>query len=150
LGLDGAVSQEVEQPAGAFLMIRRDVWDLLGGFDESFHPLWFEDVDFCQRARQQGYRMYYVPRVVAKHTGGHSVSTISLEQRQLYWYGNLLRYAAKHFSGSSERMVCLAVIAGSMLRMVMGIAHRRSLKPLAVFSKIARLAGRRLIMRPAG
>jgi predicted glycosyltransferase involved in capsule biosynthesis len=40
----------VEQPAGAFLMVRRAVWQELGGFDESFFPLWFEDVDFCRRA----------------------------------------------------------------------------------------------------
>lgn len=37
----------VEQPAGAFLMFRRDVWNQLGGMDESFYPVWFEDVDFC-------------------------------------------------------------------------------------------------------
>ena len=40
----------VEQPAGAFLMFRRDVWKRLRGFDESFHPVWFEDVDYCRRA----------------------------------------------------------------------------------------------------
>lgn len=43
----------VEQPAGAFLMLRRAVWKELGGFDEGFYPLWFEDVDFC-RARRIG------------------------------------------------------------------------------------------------
>ncbi len=46
----------VEQPAGAFLMFRRDVWERLGGFDERFHPIWFEDVDFCRRAIDSGYR----------------------------------------------------------------------------------------------
>ena len=29
----------------------------LGGFDESFHPVWFEDVDFCRRAVDAGYRI---------------------------------------------------------------------------------------------
>ncbi|MDQ6705828.1 MAG: glycosyltransferase family 2 protein, partial [Acidobacteriota bacterium] len=52
---------EVEQPAGAFLMIRRDVWRELGGFDEDFSPLWFEDVDFCKRARNAVYGIRYVP-----------------------------------------------------------------------------------------
>jgi GT2 family glycosyltransferase len=55
----------VEQPAGAFLMTRRDVWDQLGGFDQDFHPVWFEDVDFCRRAAEAGYRIQYVPRVRA-------------------------------------------------------------------------------------
>ena len=30
-------------------MIRRAVWEEVGGFDESFHPLWFDDVDFCRQ-----------------------------------------------------------------------------------------------------
>src|SRR5207302_5442200 len=38
----------VEQPAGAFLMFRREVWEYLGGLDEEFYPIWFEDVDFCK------------------------------------------------------------------------------------------------------
>ena len=50
LGLDYSARIAVEQPAGAFLMIRRSVWQELNGFDEGFHPLWFEDVDFCRRA----------------------------------------------------------------------------------------------------
>ena len=32
-------------------MIRRDAWETLGGFDEDFYPLWFEDVDFLKRAK---------------------------------------------------------------------------------------------------
>jgi hypothetical protein len=57
LDLDYSVPTEVEQPAGAFLMIRRDAWERLDGFDESFYPLWFEDVDFLKRAKENGYRI---------------------------------------------------------------------------------------------
>jgi hypothetical protein len=45
----------VEQPAGAFFMFRRSAWLELGGFDENFWPVWFEDVDFCARLRSAGY-----------------------------------------------------------------------------------------------
>src|SRR5271157_332398 len=45
LGLDYTARMAVEQPAGAFLMVRRAAWQELGGFDEGFHPIWFEDVD---------------------------------------------------------------------------------------------------------
>jgi GT2 family glycosyltransferase len=48
----------VEQPAGAFLMVPKAVWQELGGFDESFFPLWFEDVDFCRRAIDRGYQFF--------------------------------------------------------------------------------------------
>ena len=142
LGLNHDLAREVEQPAGAFLMIRRDAWQKLGGFDESFYPLWFEDVDFCRRLLDRGYRLWYVPTAVAKHTGAHSISKIPLEFRELYWYGSLLKYGARHFHPWSARMVCLAVIVGSALRMLMGIAFRRSLKPIGVYYRVLRLAGR--------
>jgi N-acetylglucosaminyl-diphospho-decaprenol L-rhamnosyltransferase len=140
---------DVEQPAGAFLMIRRDVWQELNGFDERFCPLWFEDVDFCWRARQKGYRMCYTPYAVAKHTGGHSLAKISLENRQLYWYRSLLGFAAKHYRASTVRMVCAAVFLGSIPRMFLGTAAFRSLTPIAVYGKVMALAGRTFI-RPAG
>ena len=145
LGMDHASPGEVDQPAGAFLMFRRELWERLGGFDEGFYPLWFEDVDFCLRARQVGYHAYYVPGAVAKHTGAHSVRKISLESRQLYWYGSLLRYASKHFSSAEARGLCLIVIAGSVLRFLAGIIYQRSLEPLVVYSKVIRTAGRHFL-----
>ena len=71
-GLDLSQPAKVEQPAGALFLFRRSVWERLGGFDEGFYPLWFEDVDFCRRAKDDGYHMYYVPAVQAVHEGGHS------------------------------------------------------------------------------
>jgi N-acetylglucosaminyl-diphospho-decaprenol L-rhamnosyltransferase len=103
---------EVEQPAGAFLMIRRQVWEDLGGLDEQFYPIWFEDVDFCKRLRARGYRVYYEPGSVAVHRGGHSIQKILLENRELYWYGSLLKYAFKHFHSGASRSLCLAVLVG--------------------------------------
>jgi hypothetical protein len=142
LDLDVTQLTAVEQPAGAFLMIRRKVWEELGGFDERFHPLWFEDVDFCRRAADRGYTFYYVPEAVAKHTGGHSISKIALELRPVYWYSNLIRYAAKHFRPTAFRAVCLAVLAGAVPRAVAESAVERSLAPMAAYWKVARLACR--------
>jgi GT2 family glycosyltransferase len=149
LGFDFSTPGDVEQPAGAFLMIRRDVWQELNGFDERFYPLWFEDVDFCWRARQGGYRMRYTPDAVAKHTGGHSLAKISLENRQLYWYRSLLGFAAKHYRPSTSRIVCAAVFLGCICRMPLGVAAFRSLTPIAVYGKVMALAGKTFI-RPAG
>ncbi len=142
LRLDYTSRTEVEQPAGAFLMVRRSVWEELGGFDEGFHPLWFEDVDFCRRAAKEGYRLYFEPQAVAKHTGAHSISQMTVELRKVYWYRSLLRYSAKHFPPRALRVVCLAVVTGSFIRIPVEVSACRSLKPLAVYSKVVRLAGR--------
>ena len=110
----------VEQPAGAFLMIRRDVWKELNGLDETFHPVWFEDADFCRRALDHGYKIRFVPSCVARHKGGDSVLRINDSVRGLLWYGSLLRYAAKHFGAPGFGVVCLAVAVGAVGRAVVG------------------------------
>jgi GT2 family glycosyltransferase len=142
LDLDYSRLQVVEQPAGAFLMIRRAAWEELGGFDEGFWPLWFEDVDFCRRAADRKYVWYFVPEAVGKHTGAHSILQLTLEKRLVYWYRSLLRYASKHFHALGMRVVCLAVMVGAILRMLGESALQRSLKPVAAYSKVILLAAR--------
>jgi N-acetylglucosaminyl-diphospho-decaprenol L-rhamnosyltransferase len=142
LDWDSSTCSKVEQPAGAFFMVRRAVWQELGGLDESFFPLWFEDVDFCRRIRDRGFSLYYIPEAVAKHTGGHSVPNLPLEMRLIYWYRGLLRYSAKHFGPFAFRAVCLAVVTGSFLRGIAESALDRSFKPMAAYGKVAGLAAR--------
>ena len=142
LDLDPNRRATVEQPAGAFLMLRRKVWEELGGFDEGFRPLWFEDVDFCRRAADRGYVLQYIPEAVAKHTGSHSITQLSMEKRRVYWYGSLLRYSARHFRPLAFRMVALAVAAGAVLRAIVESSTQRSLKPIAANASVVRLAGR--------
>jgi GT2 family glycosyltransferase len=142
LELDYSATLEVEQPAGAFLMVRKAVWEELGGFDEGFFPLWFEDVDFCRRAIDRGYRLYYSPQAVATHSGAHSIPQLGLEVRRYYWYRSLLKYSARHFRPIAFRAVSLAVVMGSIIRGVAESALNRSPKPLAAYGSVVRLAGR--------
>jgi N-acetylglucosaminyl-diphospho-decaprenol L-rhamnosyltransferase len=131
----------VEQPAGAFLMTRRDVWECLDGFDESFYPVWFEDVDFCKRALSSEYQIRYVPSVQAGHLGGHSVVRLTPACRAIHWCVSLTRYAAKHFHSAGYRAVCLAVVLSSIPRMVVRMIQDRSLQSVATYRKIVRFAG---------
>jgi N-acetylglucosaminyl-diphospho-decaprenol L-rhamnosyltransferase len=141
----------VEQPAGAFLMVRRDVWEDLRGFDESFHPVWFEDVDFCRRAAEAGYRIQYVPRVRAGHLGGHSVRKLPSARMEVYWYDSLLTYGVKHFRPWPYRCICLVAVLSTVPRMIAGIFREHSLNPVVSCVQIMRLAVRRLLsgVRPA-
>ena len=103
LALSPMTTAQVDQPAGAFLMFSRAAWETVGGFDERFWPVWFEDVDFCARLKSAGFRTYYDPQGVAKHSGSHSVRTLPLENRERYWYGSLLGYAEKHYRSTAFR-----------------------------------------------
>jgi N-acetylglucosaminyl-diphospho-decaprenol L-rhamnosyltransferase len=117
----------------------------LGGFDTQFYPLWFEDVDFCKRARNLGLKIQYVPEVTAVHQGGHSIAGLPWECREVYWYVSLLRYASKHFRPHAFRWVSAAVVLGSLFRTAIGVMMRRSLRPITVYATIGRLAGRSII-----
>jgi len=144
IGRDYSVQSEAEQPAGAFFMVRKAVWQELDGLDERFFPLWFEDVDFCRRIRDRGYRLYFVPEAVAFHTGGHSIPRLPLELRNFYWYRSLLRYTAKHFRPAAYRVVCAAVVMGSVVRSIAESVRRFSWRPLAAYARVVRFAGRGL------
>lgn len=137
-----------EQPAGAFLMVRRDVWKTLNGLDESFWPIWFEDVDFCRRAVRAGFSVQYVPETSAVHAGGHSIKKIDGASRQLYWYDSLLRYAGKHFRPGEYRILCLAGAFGMLPRTVAAMIQERSLRPVGNCLRILKFMGRRLVSRP--
>ncbi|MBM3744481.1 MAG: glycosyltransferase [Acidobacteria bacterium] len=142
--LDLDLAAEVEQPAGAFLMIRREAWRELGGFDECFHPLWFEDVDFCRRARAAGYRVRYVPEAMARHQGGHSTVSMGWERRRLCWYDSLLRYSDKHFSRAAHRVMCLGVLVRSLVEAMKGIVVLGLPRAAAVHGRMVRLGLSRL------
>ena len=126
-------------------MIRHAVWRELGGFDETFYPLWFEDVDFCFRLCAKKYRVRFVPSAVAKHTGAHSIRKIPVEFRLFYWYGSLLRYAAKHCRPYARQLLCLAVVSGALARLVPEFVIHPGTKLLKLYGRIVRLAGQYLI-----
>jgi GT2 family glycosyltransferase len=128
-------------------MVRRDAWDALGGMDESYHPLWFEDVDFCRRAVMQGLRIRFVPEAVAKHTGGHSVPKVPVEKRLLYWYGSLLRYVEAHMSRAARVGVCLSVVTGAGMRMAGAVALGHGWKEISAYGQVMSLAVRS-VFRP--
>lgn len=71
IGRDATAPIDVDWVSGACLLTRRDVFDRLGGFDESFFMYW-EDADYCRRAERAGIRRAYVPTVAVRHVGGVS------------------------------------------------------------------------------
>lgn len=147
LSLTETMPVEIEQPAGAFLMVRRDAWERLGGFDEGFYPLWFEDVDFCRRLKDAGLRLFHVPSAVVAHAGAHSIRKLPLGLREIYWYGSLLRYASKHYAPFARRMVCSSVVAGSVIRAVGRLFHWGGWNDIAIYWKIIGVARRHFLSR---
>ncbi len=86
----------IEQPAAALWLLRREAWEAVRGFDEQFFPAWFEDVDFCKRLNQAGWRIFYLPGCSFVHRGGVSLRTLGRRRFLDIYYRNMLRYLAKH------------------------------------------------------
>lgn len=59
--------RDVECVSGAFLLIRRSIWQALGGFDPIYGPAYYEDTDFCLRARRGGFKIVYDPDILVSH-----------------------------------------------------------------------------------
>ena len=64
--------REVDYCSGAALMIRRQMFQRLGGFDTRYAPAYFEDSDLCFRLRELGLRTLYQPRAQVVHLEGTS------------------------------------------------------------------------------
>ena len=67
--------REVDYTSGACLLLKRDFWLELGGFDERYVPAYYEDTDIAFRIREAGKKVYYQPRAVVVHFEGQSSGT---------------------------------------------------------------------------
>ena len=81
--------RSVDWVSGAFLACRRECWNALGGFDESYF-MFGEDMDLCRRAQTRGYRVDYAAGPCVIHFGGGSspektkILTMQMETRLFY------------------------------------------------------------------
>lgn len=114
--IDDTASRAVEQPTAACLMVRRRVFEQVGGMDEQFAPAWFEDVDFCHRILEAGWTIFFVPRSNFRHIGGQSTSALGVTRQRRMYYANLERYMAKHHGWFGRLVTRALVVAGMALR----------------------------------
>ncbi|MRR32987.1 glycosyltransferase family 2 protein, partial [bacterium] len=99
----------VDQVMGALFLIRRSVFESLGGFDERFF-LYFEDVDLALRARNLGWESYYLATTRAFHKGGGATQQAKA-RRLFHWLHSRVLYADKHFGRGGASIVFIASIA---------------------------------------
>ncbi|MFH2085812.1 MAG: glycosyltransferase family 2 protein [bacterium] len=88
--------QIVDGVGGAYLLIKKNIFKQLGGFDRNIF-MYLEDVDLCVRARRLGMKIVYCPHSVIQHVGGASSSN-KYRIVQKAWFESREYYAKKHFS----------------------------------------------------
>jgi N-acetylglucosaminyl-diphospho-decaprenol L-rhamnosyltransferase len=79
----------------AFLLLRRELLDELGGFDERFR-LYGEDIELCYRAAKAGWERWYVPQSVVTHRYAAEIDRKLLTRQTLWHWRGIARFVRKH------------------------------------------------------
>jgi GT2 family glycosyltransferase len=95
---------ETDWVSGGAMMVRRSVFEKIGGFDENFF-MYFEDVDLCLRAKNKGVSIAVNPKARIFHERGKSFS--SEREKKKYYYASQDHYTRKHFGRVGAGLVKL-------------------------------------------
>ena len=139
VGFAGRV-RSVDWVSGAFLMIRRSVADRIGPLEERMF-LYFEDIDWCTRARTAGWQVLYNPHVRVIHLGGRSTSRNRLRSRLEYRRSQLLFYRTYHGSGPDTQLLRLYFLVQALAE---GAAARTPVRPGSHHGRKLRAGSRRM------
>jgi GT2 family glycosyltransferase len=94
--LDENQTYEVDAVSGSFMMIRKEVYEKVGGFDEQFF-MYGEDLDLCYRVQKSGFKVYYVNSTQVIHYKGESTKRSNLDETKLF-YDAMHLFVKKHLS----------------------------------------------------
>ena len=118
-------AREVDVLMGACILIRRKVFDQVGFLDEEFF-IYSEEVDFCTRIRNYGWRLAWYPTTKVVHFGGQSTQQISQEMF-LQLYQGKIQYFRKHHTGFVVWLYKIVLFVATLARL--------ALTPIAYFEK---------------
>ncbi len=130
---DGGLAPDAAEPArvdvlsGSFMMVRRDVWESLGGFDESYF-LYSEEIDFFLRLKRLGLEAWATPDAVVIHDVGSGER--HAPERLLYRMKGLAHFVRTHWSRPAARLATGVVWLGVAWRWL-AAAALSALPPLA-------------------
>ena len=120
-------AHECDWVSGASMIIRREVIAAIGPMDEGYF-LYFEEVDFCCRARASGWSVCYVPQSRVLHLEGASTGIRAAAQRRgAYWYDSRRRFFVKHHGVGGLLLADLLWAAGRLsflLRCALGMTRQ--------------------------
>ncbi|MDH4222934.1 MAG: glycosyltransferase [candidate division Zixibacteria bacterium] len=112
--------REVDQPMSSFLLLRKNVLEKIGLFDESF-PIFFNDVDLCYRIKLKGGKLYFYPEAKAIHHKGAStfqIKPVSILHSHLGFFRFLRKYKKDFLSQLLVYFSGIILMAAALLRII--------------------------------
>jgi N-acetylglucosaminyl-diphospho-decaprenol L-rhamnosyltransferase len=123
-----SVPQPVDWVPGASMMIRPLVFDTVGGFDEAYF-LYFEETDFCLRAKRVGFPTWYVPESRVMHIQGQSTRVTGPHTRMKrlppYWFESRRRYFIASYGTIRAMVVDVVAILAHAVGHLKRVMQRR-------------------------
>lgn len=116
---------KVDSIRGGFFMIRSDAIDKIGLLDERFF-LWFEEVDYCQRAKNAGLEVWYTPIAECVDFVGQSFKQVKRGTAQKYFRDSMLKYFKKWQPQWQYYLLKIAWPIGRFLTWVGGVLKMKS------------------------
>ncbi|MGJ8544832.1 MAG: glycosyltransferase [Sulfitobacter sp.] len=110
--------------AGASMMLRQDMLDQIGGFDEEFF-LYFEETDLCLRAARAGWQTWYVPASRIMHIGSVSTGMKTWARMPSYWFDSRRHYFVKNHGRAYAAAALGAHLLGGWLHRLRSVIGRR-------------------------
>ena len=117
-------SQDVEWLAGASMLIRREMLEEVGLFDERFF-LYYEETDLCRRALNHGWNAHYVRESEVMHIGSVSTGMKKWARTPQYWFDSRLRYFTKTHGPVYAFVATLAHVSGALLYRLRRLVGRK-------------------------
>lgn len=128
----GEQAEQVDWLSGASMMMRREVLESVGGFDETYF-LYFEETDLCLRTKLAGWEVWYVPDSRVMHIRGQSTGVTVLDEkpRRLprYWFESRRRYFAKNHGLAYAAAADLAFLAGNGIGRLKNALQQKPMTP---------------------
>lgn len=121
---DFTVDAEVDALAGACMMLPRAVVDEVGLLDERFF-MYYEDVDWCLRVKQAGWKVYYLGDIGVIHVASQSAIVYGLPKANAVLFASQYLYWRKHHG--LLRAVILRLLSYWLLAMLRIMRHKRAL-----------------------
>ncbi len=87
--------KEADYISGACIIIRKRLWDVIGGFDERYSPAYYENADLAFEVRKHGYKVLYQPKSAVVHFEGISHGTDETGGVKIYQEINRRKFAEK-------------------------------------------------------
>ena len=136
---DHSESRKVDHVMGAFYLIRRPVFESLGGFDEDYF-LYLEDLDLSLRALRVGWSSYYLADVQAFHRVGGTSDQVKAV-RLFFSMRSRILYVFKHFSVSAALGLTLGTLIIEPIVRLASLAGRGSVRACWIRSRVMQCSG---------